>query len=418
MKPITNLALCVAMLLLTAAGCIRRSPEKQNLLLAVVREKEIRESDLRAQLNRLDPSLRSKYRRNRMALLNEIIEEELLYQHALERNLPDTPEAKKRFARAEQDLAIERLKQLEIYAAVTVTTEEIEQRYRAELARPEGSSLVKSVFYVCSLPDQRAPNLLNGIQRGVEEGLSFPKIASQNSIACEAFEFDSAAFSALPEEMRSLALGMDNRTGFNPRGSPLFFFKDAERLDAERLSPCARRIRAAIGREKRSLALREWLSSQRASSRIHPYEKALDDFSKTDAVAGEVNGVSLTVGDVAMLLEGLSVEERRKKVANKKALLHEAIDRELLRHEAWRRNLREDKAVKEKVPTETRRILVELVLTQEVAGVTPAAREKSRADLVAALEKAASVKKFAQNVKKMYIPPSKEIEDIFGSGTI
>lgn len=418
MKPIANLALCVTVLLLTAAGCVRRTRQKQDLLLAVVREKEIRESDFRARLNRLDPSLRSNYRRNRMTLLNEMVEEELLYQHALERNLPETPEAKKRFARAEQDLAIERLKQLEIYATVTVASEEIEQRYRAELARPEGASLVNSMLYVCTLPDTGVRSLLEKIEGGVRNGSSFAEIARRNSIACEAFEFDSAAFSALPEEMRSLALRMDNRTGFNPRGSPLFFFKDAELLDAERLSPCARRIRQAIGREKRRRALRERLSSQRASSTIRLYEKALDDMTKTDAVAAEVNGVSLTVGDVAMLLEGLSFEERRKKAADKKALLDEAVDRELLRQEAWRSNLHEDDAVKEKLPTETRRILIDLVIEQNVTGVTPAARKKSRADLVAALEKEAGVKKFAQNVKKMYIPPSKEIEDIFGGGTI
>lgn len=418
MRPTTKLALCVGVLLLVAAGCIRRSPRKQDLVLATIGEKEVKESDFRAELDRLDPTMRSKYRRDRMALLDKMIEEEVFYRSALDSNLAETTEAKKRLARAAEDAAIERFKQLEIYSGVTVTKEEIEKTYSAELARREGSSLVKSVFYVCTLPEDRVRNLVNAIERGVEEGLPFREVAHRNSLTCQSFEFDSAAFSDLPPQMRSIGVGLYNRTGANLRGTPLYFFKDAELLDAELLSPCARRIRRAIRRERRERALGEWLSSRRASSTIRVYEKALDDLENTDAVVAEVNGVSLTVGDVAALLKGLSVRDREKKAADSKALLDEAIDREILKQEALKKNLSEDEAVKEKVARESRRILVDLVIERDVAGVTPAAREKSRAELAASLREAAGVKIVAENLKKMYVPASKEIEEIFGGGTI
>jgi len=418
MRPAPKLTVYVVVLLFAAAGCIRRSPRKQDMVLATVGEKEVKESDFRAELDRLEPTMRSKYRRERRALLDKMIEEEVFYQSALDSNLAETPEAKKRLTRAAEDAAIERFKQLEIYSGVAVTREEIEKRYSVELARREESSLVKSVFYVCTLQEDRVRNLVNAVERGVKEGLPFREIARRNSFACQSFELDSAGFSDLPGQMRNIAVGLNNRTGTNLRGTPLYFFKDAEVLDAKLLSPCARRIRRAIREEKKERALGKWLSSRRASSTIRVYEKAMDEIEKSDAVAAEVNGVSLTVGDVAAPLEGLSVRDREKKAADSKALLDEAIDREILRQEALKENLSEDKVVKEKVARESRRILVELVVERDVAGVTPTAREKSRAELATALRKAAGVKILAENLKKMYVPASKEIEEIFGGGTI
>ncbi len=418
MRRTTNLVFCVSVLLLVAGGCARRSSQERDRVLAIVREKEIKESDFREELDRLDPSLRSKYRRDRMGLLDKMVEEEVLYQHALDSDLPQAPEAKRRLVRVEEDAAIERLKERDIYSRVTVTRQEIEERYWKEATRPETSSLVKSVFYICTFPDEQRGDLLSAIQRGVKEGRSFSDIATQNSLACQAFEFDSAAFNDLPQQIRTVAVRLNRRTGVNPPGTPLYFFKDAELLDAELLSPCARRIRRAVRDEKRERALAEWLSSRRASSTIQAHEKALEDLTPTDALAAEVNGLPVTVGDVAALLEGLSIEQRRGKEADKGRLLDEAVDRELWKQEALKSNLNDDPAVKEKAAREKRRVLVDLVVERNVSGVTEAAREKSRADLVAALEKAAGVKIFAEDVKKMYIPPSRDIQKIFGGGAI
>ena len=129
MKP-ANLAVCVTVLLLAAEGCVRRSPKKEDLLLAKVGQAEIRASDFRAELERVDPTLRSKYLKDRLALLDKMVEGELLYQRAVERHLAEKPEVRRRLARVEEDAAIKRLKDLEIYSKVTVTEGEIKKRYR------------------------------------------------------------------------------------------------------------------------------------------------------------------------------------------------------------------------------------------------------------------------------------------------
>ncbi|NQT81443.1 hypothetical protein HQ563_00335 [bacterium] len=415
MRLTTNLAVCVTIVLLTTTGCIRRSLKKQDLLLATVGEKKIRESDFRAQLERLDPTLRGKYRRNRAALLDKMIEEELLYQHALDRNLAGTPEAKKRLSRLEEEIAIQRLMQLEVLSKVTVSKEEIEKRYLQEVNRREGSSIVKSILYISNLEENNVREQVNVIERELREGLSFPEVAKRNSLGYQMLELDSADFNDLPQEVRKIAVMLNNRSGgpINLGPNPFYFFKDTEPL-----SSCFRRIRRAIRDEKGERALRKWLSSRRAASTIRLHEEALDDMNRTAAAAAEVNGVSLTVGDVAILLEGLSVQQRRQKVADKKALLDEAVDREILRQEALKRRLHEAKFVKERLAKERRRILVELVIEQDVAGITPAAREESLAGLLAELKKAAGVKIVAENLKKMYIPSSKDIQDIFGGEPI
>jgi len=434
------------MLLFTAGGCIRRRPRKQDMVLAIVGQKEIKESDFRAELERLDPSLRNKYRKDptalsgktterqvvesRVDLLKEMIKGELLYQHALDRNVAESPEAKKRLARAEQNAAIEFLKELEIYSKVTVAEDEIKERYWKEVMRPGGSSLVKSVLYVSTPEPDEMQNLSDAIDRGMREGLSFPEIARGSSLAYESYEFDSAAFNDLDEGVRRLAIEMADRTGraVSLGGTPFLFFRDAEPLfgrvirdeKGERAlrTLCYRRIQAVIRDEKGEQELQNWLRSLRASGTIRVNEKALDDVAKADAVAAEVNGVPLTVGDVTVLLEGLSAEQKRTKAAGKKELLDEAIDREVLRQEAWKRHLHENEIVKRNAARETRRILVNLVIERNVSGVTAAARERSLAELVAELKKAVVVKIVEDNVKKMYIPASKDIQDIFGSEAI
>jgi hypothetical protein len=390
------------------------------LLLALVGEKEIRVSDFRAELERLDPSLRSKYRKDRMALLNRMVEEELIYQNALKSDVAGTPEAKRRLRRVEEDAAIKRLVHRDIYSQATVTREEIGERYRQELARPKESSLVKSILYIFTLPEDRTAELIRRIEQEVREGLSFPQIARENSIQHESYEFDSAAFSDLPGQIRSKAFAMDNRTGSaaDLGGTILHLFKDAELLDAELVSPCARRIRQALLYEKRERALRKWLSSRQANSTIRLYENALEDMTRMDAPVAEVNGAPLTVADVAALLEGLSSDQRQKKLADKKALLKEAVNREILRQEAFQRKLQEEVVVKRNIARETRRLLVDLAIDRNVTGHTPAARKESLAAWVATLEKAAGVKRFAENVKKMYIPASKDMQDIFGDQAI
>lgn len=415
MRLTANVVLGAVVLFLATEGCVRRGPTKHDEVLASIGQKEIRESDFRAEFERLDPSLRTKYRKDPMALLNKMIEEELVYQHAVEKKLAETTEGRKRLARAEQDTAIERFKEREIYAKVAVTDGEIKERYRVEVGRPGGSSLVRSLLYVCTLPDDpaRAREVLEILERGVNEGLSFPEVARRNSLDCESFEVDSATFAdSFPPQIRSMAARMTNRTGvtINLGGAPFYFFKDAEPL-----SSCFRGIRGAIRKEKGEKALGDWLSSRRASSAIRLYEEALDDMTNSDGIAAEVNGVALTVGDAAELLEGLSEEEKSRIMAHKEALLGQVADRELLRQEAYRKNLLDENVARERVARETRRVLTSLAIEQNVAGYTAAAREKSRAEWVEELKKATGVKVFAENVKKMYIPASKEIEEIFGS---
>jgi hypothetical protein len=429
MKP-ANLAVCVTVLLLAAQGCVRRSPKKEDLLLAKVGQEEIRASDFRAELERVDPTLRSKYLKDRLALLDKMVEGELLYQRAVERRLAESPEVRRRLARVEEDAAIKRLKELEIYSKVTVTEGEIKKRYRQEITRPEGSSLVKPALYLFSVAGEDVRTVVEKIERGIDDGLSFPEIASGNSLPYQSYEFDSAAFDDLDPEIRRRALGMTNRMGQAIKLGEvvLLLFRDVEPLfgrvirdergERRLRTLCYRRIRKAIRDGKREEALGNWLDSRRNSGTIRVKPGALEHMTQTDAIAAEVNGVSLTVEEVTIPLEGLSAEEREMRGTDKKKLLEDAIDRELLRQESFKRNLQESEMVKNELEMETRRLLIALVIEKEVTGVTPPARAESLRQLVAGLRKAAGVKIVAENVKKMYVPASKSIEEVFGGESI
>ncbi len=430
MKRTLNLSLAVAMFSLLSVGCIRRSPKEKNLLLAKVGRQEIRASDFRAELERTNPALRSKYLRNRRALLDEMIEEELLYQRGLQAGLDQEPELKTRLARVKQDIAIDRFKQIEVYPPIKVTEAEIETRYRQEVARPQGATLVKTVLYLSSLPEGEAQSIVNEIGRGVEEGLSFPEIARKASLPYESVELDSVAFRDLDQQVQKLGAGMENRTGraLALDGTVLLLFRDAEPLygrvvrgqtgERRLRTSCYRRIRGAILDEKREADLRTWLRSRRESSAIQIYQQALEDLTQGEEVAAEVNGVPITVREVLQLLEGLSPEEKRDRMASKRELLDDAIDRELLRQAAFAGNLQESNPARKELARQTHRLLVDLVVEREVSGITPAAREESLRTLVARLREAADVKIVAENLKKMYIPASKEIEELFGSESL
>jgi hypothetical protein len=409
MKASTAFVLGGMILLCTSTGCFRRTPKQENLLLAVVGDKKIRQSTFREELDQLDPSLRSKYRENRMAFLEKMIEEEVIHQLAVERNLAETLEAKELVARAREEAAIARLEEVEILSGIEVSQEEIQKRYDAELTRPEGSSLVRSVLYLCAAPDNDVAKLVATIDRGIADGLSFVEIAKQESLPYDPVWFDSPRFDELPPFVQAKAPQMANGTGMTLQGMPFYFHKDVEPLSA-----CFRRIRQAVRLEKEQQARGHWLAARRAASAIQRYEEALDDLSKTDAVAATVSGSSLTVGEILMLLDELPAEERTKKMEDKKALLDEAIDRRILRDEAWKSGFQDDKLVTGKVERETRRILAEILTAENVTAHTPAAREQQRAEWLRKLKETAGIKQFPQNVKKMYIPPSKGIEDVPG----
>ena len=167
MKMTTSAALGVVMLLFAATGCVRKTEQQKDLVLATVGQKEIKESDFRTALDRLDPSLRSKYSSDRLAFLDNMIADELIYQQAVEKNIPQGAEATKRLARAEQRIVIERLEEQEVYSNVSVTREEIENRYLEETARPEGSALVKSILYLSSPPEDKTKNLAEIIAKAL-----------------------------------------------------------------------------------------------------------------------------------------------------------------------------------------------------------------------------------------------------------
>jgi hypothetical protein len=429
-KLTVNLCFCILILLIAAVGCRRGGPEQKNLLLARVGDVEIRGNDFRAELDRQDPTLRSRYLQNRRSLLDKMIQDELLHQRAMEMGLADEPGMQKRAARFTEDAAIERFKTRDIFSKVKVTEEEIRTRYDREARRPEKSSLVRPVLYLSSLPAETPQDLLGAIGRGVHEGLSFPEIARRNSLLFESVELDSIAFRDLDQQVRRLATAMENRTGriISLGETIVLLFKDAEPLygrivrdeKGERAlrTACYHRIRRALREQKQKRELREWLRSRRAASTIRVDHEALDDMTRTDSVVAEVNGVSLTVQDVTAPLEGLSPEQRRERLADKKSLVDEAINREILRQEAFRRNLHESDIVKKEAARKVRRLLINVVIEKDVVGVTGPARDASLRDLVAKLREDAGVEIVAANLKKMYIPASKSIEEIFGGETI
>jgi len=407
-----NFILCLAVLFL-GAGCVRSRPRETDPVLALVGEKKIGGRDFRRELDRLDPSLRRKYLRERETFLNELIEQEVIYQAAAGKGLPQTPENMKRVSRAEADAPIRRLKQQEIYSKISVTEEETAKRYQEEIAHPEKAKIVKSVLYVLSPPGGDVQELVEMIGSGVKEGLSLPETARRNSLPYETIEFDSPRFGELPAQVQSVAVRMNNKSGLavNLAGTPYYFFKDAQPL-----SSCFREVGRAIRGEKGERALGEWVSTLRARSTIRLVEAALKDLAKTDAVAAKVNGVPVTVGDVVSLWKARP--EKGDRPLDEKAALEAAIDREILRQEAMSKNLQDDPTVKKEVAGETRRILIELLTEQNVTALTPALREKQRAEWLEGMKKAANVRVFPENLKKMHIPPSREIQDVFGGEAI
>ncbi len=404
----------IAILILAASSCVRKTPEERDLVLAIIGERRVRGSDFRRELDRLDPSLRSRYSRDRMALLNKMIEDHVIYQKAVEKNVSRTREAQRRLAWAEAEAAIARLKEREFYTKVAVSKEEMEKRYQEEIARPEQSKIVKPVLYISSYPDDDTSSVINMIESGLGQGLSFPEIARRDSLPYDTIEFDSPRFGELPPQIQKVAVSMNSRTVVAAKmGEAILYLVK----DVAPLSSSFREVRRVIRNEKSEKAVREWLSSQRARSTIRVHEEAQDS-SNTDAVAVEVNGTEITVGDIVALFRGLPEPQRSERASDWKALVDEAIDREILRQEAWKKGVQNDPTIKKNVERESRRILVELLTEQSVSGYTPAAREEARARWVEGLKKAAGVKVFSENVKKMYIPPSREIQEVFGGQSI
>jgi len=409
-------AAVVAWLLIGATGCVRKTPEKTNLVLAVVGEKEIRESDFRRELERSSPTVKGKYRRDRMALLNQMLEEEVIYQKAVKENLLQDPEAQRRLAWARTDAAIERLKEVEIFKDIEVTGQDIARRYEEEVNKGGSSKIVVSFLYVSVHEGAEPVKVARMIEEGFQEGLSFAQIAERDGLPYDKdpIPFDSPRFNqVVPPQIQEIAQRLQNKrvVAASLGGVPWYFVKDVEPL-----SSCFRRVRSVIRDEKREGALRGWLAAGRASSAIRIHDEALENTKDRDAVAAEVNGVAITVRQLEALRDRLPKENRSLDATDAKALVNEAIDREILRQEAEKRKLDEDKVVKETVPRETRRILVELLTERNVTGLTDAVRTKSRTDWITGLRKEIGVRVFPENVKKMVLPPSEEIEEVFGIG--
>lgn len=407
--------LALAALFLGATGCLRRPPEETNLLLAVVGEKEIRESDFRRALERSSPALKAKYRRDRMALLNQMIEEEVIHQKAIKENLLQDPEAQRRLAWARTDAGIERLKEVEIFNDLRVTEQEIEKRYGEEVSKGAASDVVVPLLYLSATEDAQAEETARRIEKGLQDGLSFPQVAERYELPYDRdpVPFDSPRFTQqLAPPLQEVARRMPSRSvvAFRSEGTTTYLVKDVEPLSA-----CYRRIRSLIRYEKQNDALTKWLAARRANSSIQIHEDALRNTTDNDAVVAEVNGVAITVEDVKALRDRLVEKTEKQGLTDTRVVVNEAIDREILRQEAETRNLDEVPAVQQTVERETRRILVELLTERNVTGLTAAVRANSRTNWVEELKKEIGVKVFAENVEKMVLPPSEEIEEVFGT---
>lgn len=407
--------LVLAVFFLGATGCLRKAPEETNLLLAVVGEKGIRERDFRRELERSTPALKARYRQNRMALLNQMIEEEVIYQKAMKQNLLQDPEVQRRLARARTEAAIERLKEVEIFKDIRITEQEIQKRYEEEVSKGGTSDIVVSLLYLSVTEDTEAEEMARKIENGLRDGSSFPQVAERYELPYdrEPIPFDSPRFSQqLAPPLQQVARRMPNRSvvALRSEGTITYLVKDVESLSAR-----YRRIRSLIRNKKQTDALAAWLAAQRANGTIRIHEDALKNMTDNDAVAAEVNGVVITMGDVKALRDRLPRETEKPDLMDTPILVNKAIDRELLRHEAETRNLDEVPAVQRIVEGETRRILVELLTERNVTGLTATVKAKSRSHWVEELKKEIAVKVIAENVRKMALPPSEEIEEVFGT---
>lgn len=407
--------LVLALFLFGATGCLRKAPEETNLLLAVVGEKEIRKSDFRRELERATPALKAKYRRDRMALLDQMIEEEVIYQKAMKENLLRDPEAQRRLAWARTDAAIARLKELEIFKDIRVTEQQIEKRYEEEVSKGAASDVVVPLLYLSATEGTEAEETARRIETGLREGLPFPQIADRYELPYDRdpVPFDSPRFTQqLAPPLQEIARRMPSRSvvALRSEGATTYLVKDVEPLSA-----CYRRIRSLIQKEKQNHALTEWLAAQRAKSSIRIHEDALKNLTDNDAVAAEVNSIAITVEDVKAIRDRLAGQTDTRDLTDARVVVNQATDREILRQEAEKRNLDEDQIVQQAVERETRRILVELLTERNVTGLTAAVRAKSLKDWTEELKKEVGVKVFAENVVNMVLPPSEEIEEVFGT---
>ncbi len=433
---------------LVVAGCRREKPEEVDKVLAVVGGVEIKESDFLKELEELNPNQRSLYERERMALLNILINDEVIFQEAVRRKLQEEERAKKEFADAKKNILLLRVQEKEVDEKISVSKQEIQETYEADINRPGGPQIVTTFrIYYIPVTEENWREIEKQITEGREEGLVFRKIARKYKIPYR-IVYPPEEVPDLPPELIQMIERMSermkikeiSRPSMTPAGG-FVLYKEPTPLE-----DCFREVHQVIWLQKREKAYEKWFDSVKESASIERYLDALKDLSAEDSVLANVNDVEITVGDFNKALEEMPSLSRQRYLENKENFLELLINTELLYQKAVEEKLLDDEVVQSRIKIARRRILInrlvdmqvysqEIEVTEEeitewfkkeYPGIDPSQidRDAVRHRLIAAKRKKlyddwierikpANIKIYSENLKGMEIERRLEIEQPF-----
>lgn len=179
-----------------------------NKVLAKVNGKEITQADLETLLGGLQPQVAAQFYspEGQQKLLEELINQELLYTDALERKLDEKSEFVEEMARVKESV----LKQYalkEILDGVSVSDEEIENFYNEKKDMYKKPEMVRASHILVD-NEEKAKELLAQIK----EGASFETLAQENSLCPSkevAGDLGEFARGSMVPEFEDAAFAMD-----------------------------------------------------------------------------------------------------------------------------------------------------------------------------------------------------------------
>lgn len=154
-----------ACMLLTVSGC--GEPRDKRIILAVVGDKKITISDFNERIANLPARFKEVVKKKKKEYLEELINDTLLYQEAIRRNLFKDKDVQKVIEEAEKKILIARLLKDEVDSAITISESDITKFYEENKNKYMTPEIMR-VSHILVSSQEEAAKILEKLSEGAE----------------------------------------------------------------------------------------------------------------------------------------------------------------------------------------------------------------------------------------------------------
>ncbi|NQT32619.1 MAG: peptidylprolyl isomerase [Candidatus Omnitrophica bacterium] len=167
-------ALIMIVALLLSSGC---GSKKEEVVVATIGDEKVTLTDFNERIDNLPARYRVAVRRRKQEYMNDLINDILLYQEAVRKNLHKDEEVQKVIVEARKKILIARLLKDEVDSAINITPEEMEDFYNSNRDRYMTPEILRVSHILVPTYEQAEI-----ITKELDGGVSFEAVARAKSV--------------------------------------------------------------------------------------------------------------------------------------------------------------------------------------------------------------------------------------------